>query len=53
MAKKAKYKCVISSLDKDLMQLVEDPHISMMDTMKHKILMKRVYLKNLVQSLIK
>ena len=37
MAKKAKYKCVISSLDKDLMQLVEDPHISMMDTMKHKI----------------
>ena len=37
MAKRAKYKCVISSLDKDLMQLVEDPHISMMDTMKHKI----------------
>ena len=37
MAKKAKYKCVISSLDKDLMQLVEDPHITMMDTMKHKI----------------
>ena len=37
MAKKAKYICVISSLDKDLMQLVEDPHITMMDTMKHKI----------------
>ena len=37
MAKEAKYKCVISSLDKDLMQLVEDPHITMMDTMKHKI----------------
>ena len=37
MAKKAKYKCVISSLDKDLMQLVEDPHVTMMDTMKHKI----------------
>ena len=37
MAKDAKYKCVISSLDKDLMQLVEDPHITMMDTMKHKI----------------
>ena len=37
LAKKAKYKCVISSLDKDLMQLVEDPHITMMDTMKHKI----------------
>ena len=37
MAKEAKYKCVISSLDKDLMQLVEDPHTTMMDTMKHKI----------------
>ena len=37
MAKDAKYKCVISSLDKDLMQLVEDPHITMMDTMKHKV----------------
>jgi DNA polymerase-1 len=37
MAKDAKYKCVISSLDKDLMQLVEDPHTTMMDTMKHKI----------------
>ena len=37
MAKDAKYKCVISSLDKDLMQLVEDPHTTVMDTMKHKI----------------
>ena len=37
MAKNAKFKCVISSLDKDLMQLVEDPHTTMMDTMKHKI----------------
>ena len=37
MAKDAKYKCVISSLDKDLMQLVEDPHTTIMDTMKHKI----------------
>ena len=37
MAKDAKYKCVISSLDKDLMQLVEDPHTTLMDTMKHKI----------------
>ncbi len=35
MAKDAKYKCVISSLDKDLMQLVEDPNITMMNTMKH------------------
>ena len=37
MAKDANYKCVISSLDKDLMQLVEDPHTTLMDTMKHKI----------------
>ena len=35
MAKGAKYKCVISSLDKDLMQLVEDPDTTMMNTMKH------------------
>ena len=35
MAKDAKYKCVISSLDKDLMQLVEDPDTTMMNTMKH------------------
>ena len=35
MAKDKKYKCVISSLDKDLMQLVEDPNITMMNTMKH------------------
>ena len=35
MAKEAKYKCVISSLDKDLMQLVEDPDTTMMNTMKH------------------
>ena len=37
MAKEENYKCVISSLDKDLMQLVEDPNTTMMDTMKHKI----------------
>ena len=37
MAQEAKYKCVISSLDKDLMQLVKDPHTTIMDTMKHKI----------------
>ena len=37
MAKKSKYKCIISSLDKDLMQLVQDPDITMMDTMKNKI----------------
>ena len=35
MAKDAKYKCVISSLDKDLMQLVEDPDTTVMNTMKH------------------
>ncbi len=35
MAKDANYKCVISSLDKDLMQLVEDPNTTMMNTMKH------------------
>ena len=37
MAKDAKYKCVVSSLDKDLMQLVEDPDTTLMNTMKHEI----------------
>ncbi len=37
MAKDAKYKCVVSSLDKDLMQLVEDPGTTLMNTMKHEI----------------
>ena len=37
MAKSAKYKCVVSSLDKDLMQLVEDPDTTLMNTMKHEI----------------
>ena len=37
MAKDAKYRCVVSSLDKDLMQLVEDPDTTLMNTMKHEI----------------
>ncbi len=37
MAKDAQYKCVVSSLDKDLMQLVEDPDTTLMNTMKHEI----------------
>jgi len=37
MAKDAKFKCVVSSLDKDLMQLVEDPNTTLMNTMKHEI----------------
>ena len=36
-AKDANYKCVISSLDKDLMQLVKDPDTTLMNTMKHEI----------------
>ena len=36
-AKNRNLKCVISSLDKDLMQLVEDPKVSMMNTMTHQI----------------
>ena len=36
-AKEKKFKAVISSLDKDLMQLVEDPNITIMNTMKHQI----------------
>ena len=36
-AKEANYKCVISSLDKDLMQLVKDPDTTLMNTMKHEI----------------
>ena len=36
MAKKEGYSCVISSLDKDLMQLVEDPSVSMINTMTNK-----------------
>ena len=40
VAEKAKNRnltCVISSLEKDLMQLVEDPKVSMMNTMTHQI----------------
>jgi len=36
LAKKEGYSCVISSLDKDLMQLVEDPIVSMINTMTNK-----------------
>ena len=36
-AKEKKFKSVISSLDKDLMQLVEDPISTMMNTMSHQI----------------
>ena len=36
LAKKEGYSCVISSLDKDLMQLVEDPLVSMINTMTNK-----------------
>ena len=36
LAKKEGYSCVISSLDKDLMQLVEDPVVSMINTMTNK-----------------
>ena len=35
-AKEEGYSCVISSLDKDLMQLVEDPAVSMINTMTNK-----------------
>ena len=36
-AKEKNFKVVVSSLDKDLMQLVEDPNITIMNTMKHQI----------------
>ena len=36
IAKEEGYSCVISSLDKDLMQLVEDPNVSMINTMTNK-----------------
>ena len=36
IAKEGGYSCVISSLDKDLMQLVEDPAVSMINTMTNK-----------------
>jgi len=36
-AKEKNFKAVVSSLDKDLMQLVEDPNITIMNTMKHQI----------------
>lgn len=36
-AKEKKFKAVVSTLDKDLMQLVEDPNITIMNTMKHQI----------------
>ena len=37
MSKEKNYKAVVSSLDKDLMQLVEDPHTTIMNTMTHQI----------------
>ena len=37
MAKDAKFKCVVSTLDKDLMQLVEDPDTTLMNTMKNEV----------------
>jgi DNA polymerase-1 len=37
VAKNNGYKTVISSLDKDLMQLVSDPDVKMMNTMTHQI----------------
>ena len=36
-AKEQNFKAVVSTLDKDLMQLVEDPNITIMNTMKHQI----------------
>ena len=36
-AKDKKVKAVVSSLDKDLMQLVEDPGTTIMNTMTHQI----------------
>ncbi|NCX42831.1 MAG: DNA polymerase I, partial [Proteobacteria bacterium] len=36
-AKEKNFKAVVSTLDKDLMQLVEDPNITIMNTMKHQI----------------
>ena len=36
-AKEKNFKAVVSSLDKDLMQLVEDPNITIMNTMTHQI----------------
>ncbi len=35
MAKERKYTSVVSTLDKDMMQLVEDPHTTTMNTMTH------------------
>ena len=37
LAKEKKFKAVVSSLDKDLMQLVEDPNTTIMNTMTHQI----------------
>ena len=37
LAKEKKFKEVVSSLDKDLMQLVEDPNTTIMNTMNHQI----------------
>jgi DNA polymerase-1 len=36
-AKEKNFKAVVSTLDKDLMQLVEDPNITIMNTMRHQI----------------
>lgn len=37
LAKEKKFKAVVSSLDKDLMQLVQDPNTTIMNTMTHQI----------------
>ena len=37
LAKERKFKAVVSSLDKDLMQLVQDPNTTIMNTMTHQI----------------
>ena len=37
LAKEKKFKAVVSSLDKDLMQLVEDPNTTIINTMTHQI----------------
>jgi len=50
-AKEKNFKAVVSSLDKDLMQLVEDPNITIMNTMKHQIFTEdKVFEKFGVQS---
>ena len=45
-AKDKKFKAVVSSLDKDLMQLVEDPSTTIMNTMTHQIFNEDKVLKD-------